>query len=250
MMTAMAPDEPSSIQTRPSLLNRLKTGDDTESWQDFYRIYGKLARDFAIQAGLTDAEADEVVQETAIAMARHLPEYRYDPKVCRFKTWLLNLTSWRVKDQLKKRKKEAAWTQAGPLESRDDETAQTSTIHRVPDPGAMDLEAVFETQWRENLFAAALERVTQKFSLKQYQIFDLLVLKEWPAADVTKSLGVTLANVYVTRHRISAAIKKETKRLEAKLEQAARGQASEPKTGQLGPQVGSESPIGSRDDRL
>ena len=38
-------------------------------------------RDFAIQAGLTDTEADEVVQETAIAMARHLPEFRYDPKV-------------------------------------------------------------------------------------------------------------------------------------------------------------------------
>src|SRR6266568_4651933 len=103
-MMTMAGDEHSSIQTRPSLLNRLKTGDDTESWQEFYRIYVKLVRDFAIQAGLTDTEADEVVQETAIAMARHLPEYRYDPNVCRFKTWLLNQASWRIKDQLKKRK--------------------------------------------------------------------------------------------------------------------------------------------------
>jgi len=92
----MASDEHSSIQTRPSLLNRLKTGDDNESWQEFYRVYGKLVRDFALQAGLTDTEADEVVQETAIAMARHLPEFRYDPKVYRFKTWLLNQTSWRV----------------------------------------------------------------------------------------------------------------------------------------------------------
>src|SRR6266566_9924120 len=106
----MAGDEYSSIQTRPSLLNRLKTGDDAESWQEFYRVYGKLVRDFAIQAGLTDTEADEVVQETAIGIARHLPEYRYDPKVCRFKTWLLNLTSWRIKDQLKKRQRAAALT--------------------------------------------------------------------------------------------------------------------------------------------
>ena len=44
----MADDEHSSIQTRPSLLNRLKSGDDTESWQEFYRVYGKLVRDFAI----------------------------------------------------------------------------------------------------------------------------------------------------------------------------------------------------------
>jgi len=79
-------DEHSSIQTRPSLLHRLKTGGDTDSWQGFYRVCGKLMRDFAIQAGLTDTEADQVVQETLIAVSRHLPEFRYDPKVCRFKT--------------------------------------------------------------------------------------------------------------------------------------------------------------------
>jgi DNA-directed RNA polymerase specialized sigma24 family protein len=75
----------------------------------------------------------------------------------------------------------------------------------------------------------ALDRVKARFSLKQFQIFDLLVLKEWPAADVARSLGVTLANVYVTRHRISAAIKKETKALEKQLEREAKRQ-----TGQTG----------------
>lgn len=224
----MASDEPSSIQTRPSFLNRLKTGDDTGSWQEFYVIYGKLVRDFAIQTGLTDTEADEVVQETAIAMARHLPEYRYDPKVCRFKTWLLNQASWRIKDHLKKRKKDPGWDRSTSAAQRPassgDDTSRTATINRVPDAPATDLDALFETEWRKNLFAAALERVRQTFSLKQFQIFDLVVLKEWPAAEIARSLGVTVVNVYVTRHQISAAIKKETKRLESQLEQAAQCQ--------------------------
>jgi RNA polymerase sigma-70 factor (ECF subfamily) len=85
----------------------------------------------------------------------------------------------------------------------------------------LDLETVFETQWQRSLYAGALDRVKGKFSLKQFQIFDLVVTQEWPAADVAKSLGVSLANVYVTRHRISAAIKKETKRLESQFERAA-----------------------------
>jgi RNA polymerase sigma factor (sigma-70 family) len=165
---------------------------------------------------LTDTEADEVVQETAIAMSRHLSEYRYDPQVCRFKTWLLNQTSWRIKDQFKKRKKETA--QNNSSDHGDDETA---TINRVPDPVAANFDTVFESQWRKNLFDAAVERVKIKFSLKQFQIFDLVVLKEWPAADVARSLGVSLANVYVTRHRISSAIKKETKRLEKEFEKEA-----------------------------
>src|SRR5712671_6864631 len=180
-MMTMADDEHSSIQTRPSLLDRLKTGDDTESWQEFYRIYGKLVRDFAIQAGLNDTDADEVVQETAIAMARHLPEFRYDPKVCRFKTWLLNQTSWRIKDQLNKRQRIAGSAGDAPgnavqrSASPADDTARTATINRVPDPTASNLDALFENEWRKNQLAAALERVKEKFSLKQFQVFDLIV---------------------------------------------------------------------------
>jgi len=233
-MTAMAPDEPSSIQTRPSLLNRLQTGDDTASWNEFYRVYGKLVRDFALQAGLTDTEADEVVQETAIGIARHLSEFRYDPKVCRFKTWLLNQASWRIQDQFKKRKKESARIGSPSPVALGDDTARSATINRVPDSAPVDLDALFENEWRKNLFAVTLDRVKVNFSLKKFQIFDLLVLKEWPAADVARSLGVTVANVYVTKHRVASAISKEIKRLEKEWERVATrriGAASPPRGG-------------------
>ena len=44
-MTKMASYEQSSLQKPPSLLNRLKAGDDAKRWQAFYRVYGKLVRD-------------------------------------------------------------------------------------------------------------------------------------------------------------------------------------------------------------
>ena len=224
----MAGDENNSMGTRPSLLNRLKSGDDTESWKEFYRIYGRLVRDFAIQAGLTASEAEEVVQETAIGASKHLPEYRYDPKVCRFKTWLLNQASWRIKDQLKKRRPAAgpAGEQGGksnfPGATGEADTQRTATVNRLPDPAAADLDVLFEQEWRKNLFTAALDRVKGRFSLKQFQVFDLLVIQEWPASQVAKSLGVSLTSVYVTRHRISGAVKKEIVRLETKLEEVVR----------------------------
>jgi len=211
----MAPDEPSSIQTHASLLDRLRSGTDAESWNEFYRVYGKLVRDFAIRAGLNDAEADDVVQETVVAMVSHLPQYRYDPKRCRFKTWLLNQASWRVKDSFRQRPKEPAWNRPAPL--REESTGRTPTVDRVPDLNAADFDALFETEWRKKMFAAGLERVRGKFNLKQLQVFDLLVTKEWPASEVARSLGVSLTNVYVTRHRISAAIKKEIKSLEKRM---------------------------------
>jgi RNA polymerase sigma-70 factor (ECF subfamily) len=229
----MDTDDPSSIQTRTSLLRQLRT-DDIEAWNEFYHIYGKLARCFAIQAGLTSTEADEVVQETAIAVARHLPEFHYDPKVCRFKTWLLNQTSWRIKDQIRKRDRHARHIVA----QEADDTARTPTINRVADPASVDMEGLFEQEWRKNLFAAAMERVKEKISARQFQIFDLVVNKGCVPAVVAKFLGVTLASLYVARHRVSAAIKKEAERLEAQLEQAASGHTFEPS--QIDPKVDRE----------
>jgi len=55
-------------------------------------------------------------------------------------------------------------------------------------------------------------RGLRKFSLKKFQMFDLHALKEWPAADVAKSLGVSLAR------SIAAAVKKEMARMEREME--------------------------------
>ena len=103
MITVMAKPQDDSYPTRSSLLRRVKDTQDHQSWQEFSDIYSRLILGFALKAGLTEDEAQEVVQETLIGAAKHLPGYRYDPKVCSFKTWLLNLSNWRVQDQLRKR---------------------------------------------------------------------------------------------------------------------------------------------------
>ena len=50
------------IPTRWSLLSRLKDAADAESWQEFFDIYWRLIYRAATKSGLTDAEAQEVVQ--------------------------------------------------------------------------------------------------------------------------------------------------------------------------------------------
>ena len=228
MTIIVKPAEPDSLPTRPSLLGKLQGPDDPQSWQEFYRLYGPLIRNFALKAGCTDTEADEVLQETAIAVARHLPGYHYDPEVCRFKTWLLNQTAWRVKDQLKKRQrwdervhKSGGGSLAGAGESLvqpGDDPARTATVERVADPRAQELDALWDAEWRSSLLKAASDRVRAKVNTKQWQAFDLNVLKEWPAGDVAKSLGITLASVYLAKHRVAAAVKKEMAKLEREME--------------------------------
>jgi RNA polymerase sigma factor (sigma-70 family) len=198
-----------SCPTRPSLLRRLQAGGDGRSWQEFNDLYGKLIFRFARKAGLTEAEAQEAVQETMISAARNLPDFRYDPAVSSFKTWLLTLSRWRVTDQLRKRLPLGART-----DPNQDTTAGTATIERVPDPAGSELDQLWEAEWHRTLLDQAIQAVKTQVESKQWQIFDLYALKEWSAGEVAKALEVNVAKVYLVKHRVGALLKKELKRVE------------------------------------
>src|SRR6478735_1780917 len=90
------------IPTRATLLERLKDWQDESSWQEFFDTYWRLIYGVARHAGMTDAEAQDIVQETMVAVARHMPKFKYDPAIGSFKTWMLNITRWRIIDQKRK----------------------------------------------------------------------------------------------------------------------------------------------------
>jgi DNA-directed RNA polymerase specialized sigma24 family protein len=52
----------------------LKNSEDQASWQDFFDTYGRLIYGVAIKSGLTEAEAQDAVQETVIAVARNIKD--------------------------------------------------------------------------------------------------------------------------------------------------------------------------------
>src|SRR5205814_8862902 len=94
------------IPTRHSLLNRLKDWGDQASWQDFFDTYWRLIYNVAVKAGLTDTQAQDVVQETVIAVARKIPELKADPAHGSLSAWLVRLTRWRIAEQFRKRRED------------------------------------------------------------------------------------------------------------------------------------------------
>src|SRR5690349_23714209 len=133
--SAVMADPDELIPTRHSLLTRLKDREDEASWQDFFNTYWRLIYGVAVKSGLTDQEAQEAVQETVITVARRIPEFKYDPATCSFKTWLLNLTRWRIIDQIRKRKPEQF-----AVRHRLDDSVRTSTVDQIADPATLDLD--------------------------------------------------------------------------------------------------------------
>ena len=204
MNLAMISPVEDSIPTRYTLLSRLHDWDDQESWRVFFDTYWRLIYSVAIRSGLTEAEAQDAVQETVICVAKDIQKFKRDRSAGSFKGWLRNLTRWRIADQLRKRGR--ADLKVLVFTEEHAEVAQDSAN------GGLD--ELWEAEWRANLLEAATERVRLKVKEEHYQMFDLNVVKQLPAQQVAKRLGVNVGLVYLAKHRVSALIRKEVQLLE------------------------------------
>ncbi len=200
------------IPTRYTLLSRLRNWEDDASWKDFFDTYSRLIYSVARKSGLTDVEAQEVVQETVISVAKHIHKFRRDRKLGSFKGWLRNITRWRIADQLRKR---ARLAPAADL-SDASELAPPEFLPELSDQGT---ELRWEEEWHANLLKAAIARVKPRVREEHFQIFDLQVLRQWPVSRITSTLGVSAAQVYLAKFRVAALIKKEVRTLQKQWEE-------------------------------
>ena len=213
----MAPDEeiwnepaPGELEkfadrTRRSLIVKLADWQDRRSWDEFYRTYWRLIYSVAVQAGLSEPEAWDVVQETVLTIAKQARKNQYDPSRGSFKSWLWNVTRWRINDQFRQRRKDTA------APATEAEQGESAPLDYVPDGSDSSFEKIWEKEWQENIMKAALERVKMRVSPKQFQIFDCNVIRGMKAGEVSKKLGVSIAQVYLAKHRVGSLLNKEVR---------------------------------------
>lgn len=200
------------IRTRTTLIKRLRNWQDQASWQDFFDTYWKLIFGVAVKSGLTGTEAQDVVQETMISVAKHMPNFKYDRKIGSFKTWLMNLTRWRITDQFRKRD-----LLCRPYSHSDNHSNLTTadSLDNIPGRTELDLEVLWDAEWKENLLEAAMGKVRRNLAPQHYQVFDLYVNKEWAPDRIAKTFGIAVDQVYVRKNRVSKAIKEEVEKLQS-----------------------------------
>jgi RNA polymerase sigma-70 factor (ECF subfamily) len=151
----------------------------------------------AVRRGLTDAEAQDVVQETMISVAKHMPAFKYDPAIGSFKAWLLNMTRWRIADQFRRRATLAA-SSAFDIES------------------LAGMEKTWDEEWEKTLLEAALTKVVRRVNAKQYMIFDYYVNKGWEPQRVAEALSVSIDQVYKAKQRVTEALQEEVEHLKSR----------------------------------
>jgi RNA polymerase sigma-70 factor (ECF subfamily) len=199
----------SSLATRQSLLDRLRDWEDQASWREFFDRYWRFIYSVGVRSGLSDQEAEDVVQETVLSVAKKMSEFVYDPARCSFKGWLMHVTRLRIKDQLRRRTAALQQAPAG-----DGDSGATPALERIPDPcSGAPLDATWEEEWERNLIGAAMDRVKLRVKPEHYQIFHLSAVKGLKLSEVARMLQVRIGQVYLVRHRLAAEVRREVERL-------------------------------------
>lgn len=199
-----------SLQTRASLLVRLRDLDDAESWNQFYRTYERAVRGLARKRGLTDAEAEEVAQEVFKRIAETIHGFEPASRSGSFRRWLFQLARWRSQDKIRERGRLVMEPIGDPTTGRDPK------IQRLAAPDG--IEENLEADARRQLIHVALERLKRKVNPRDLQIFQLLIVEEWPVTKVARFFRILPPSVYVVRHRVGRMLRAELDGIERDLQ--------------------------------
>jgi RNA polymerase sigma-70 factor (ECF subfamily) len=203
-------DPADPFQTRSSLLRRAASWDE-ESWEELFRIYRKLVAAAARHAGLGEMEADEVVQDVFVQVARKLPEFQVGQEHGSFRGWLLQQTRWRISDKFRERAKGNAG-QAG-MEATGTGTAPIERIPTEP-----ELHGLWADEEGQLILRAAMAALRKQVSARDLQVFDLRIEQGRPATEVAAIHGMKRANIDLIVHRVRSQLEQEVARLRAKME--------------------------------
>ena len=211
----MHADPASDLRTRASLLQRLQDTTDDRTWREFFERYWRLIFAFARRTGLTESDAEDVVQEVMIAFARNVKEFRYEPGRGSFKSWLLVITKNRIIDV---RRRQMRWSER--FEAMAESPTRTGEQEDPRDPRPSPLDLAWAEEWDSHLLQTALAEVRNQVTERQYLMYELHVLKEVPLAQVAANLQTSAMSVYLAKHRVGKRLRAELERVRARLDPA------------------------------
>ncbi|MCB1275324.1 sigma-70 family RNA polymerase sigma factor [Prosthecobacter sp.] len=200
-MTSSPEQSPDTLETRSSLLTRLRDWGDAPGWREFFDTYWQLIYSVARRSGMKDHDAQDLVQEVMVSVAREMPDFHYDPARGRFKAWLLRIVHRRVADH---------WRTG--VARRQNTVSMEDEI--VPEPiDDTGFEKLWQDEWQQQMLALALRRVKARVSVQQFMIFEMAEMRRLPMAEIRRGLGVSTTQVYLARHRVRKMVRHELRQL-------------------------------------
>ena len=176
--------------TKISLIETISNCPDSARWTEFCRTYEQPMRAY-LATHFPTIEADDVIQETLVALMKALPNYRYDPdRRGHFRNYLIGIIRHKAVSEIRRRQAESdhidAYAKNRVEHFHDDEDDANSDSTR---------KAIFEAAVTQLMADDSISSATR-------EIFRHVVLMHEKPAQVAAEFGTTRNNVDQIKNRM------------------------------------------------
>lgn len=186
----------STPETRASLILRLQNGEDVAAWELFESIYAPVIHRIAARHGLQPADADNVVQEVLLRVAKSVGNWLEKSPKGPFRAWLITIA-----------RNEAARLMSRPA-------TRPMALGSNPDqplmenfPAHDELASQLDLEYQREVFLWAAEQIRSTVSQQTWLAFWLTHVEGMSIEESARQLGVKVENIYFGRSRVMHRLK-------------------------------------------
>jgi RNA polymerase sigma-70 factor (ECF subfamily) len=182
--------------TTITLLERLRSSDDTAAWDRFVQLYTPLVVHWAMKAGINEMDAADMAQEVMLVLLREMQEFQYDAERGSFRGYLKTITIRKCRDFQRRRT---------PILTQD------SILLAEPDDAT--LSATWDDEYRRYIVRRALFIMKSDFEPTTWQACWETTVNGCSAREAGAQLGLSESAVYVAKSRVLKKLREELKDL-------------------------------------
>ena len=184
----------SPLETRQSLIVRLKNEHKELAWRDFVCAYEGFLKQLARRQGVPERHVPDITQQILLTIARSIDGWKDDGNAASFRRWLSTVSRNVVIRFMSRERKQAGGIGGSDL------VAQLQNVEDKPDEH-------YIRRYQHELIVWAAEVVRHEFLETSWRAFWATVIEERPVDEVALELDVSPGSIYMSRSRIIARIK-------------------------------------------
>ena len=165
---------------------------DPDAWRRFVHLYGPVIYRWACHSQLQSHDAADIAQEVFQAVSTSIVRFRHGHTGETFRGWLRTITSNKVRDHFRNRRKEVNASN----EAVEDVEAPVESVDDDPRPG-------------DELAHRALTLIQTEFETRTWQAFMGCAVSGRTAADMAAELNMTVAAVHKAKSRVLHRLRRE-----------------------------------------
>jgi RNA polymerase sigma-70 factor (ECF subfamily) len=187
------------LRTSSSLLESVRAG-NAEAWSRLVYLHGPLIYRWCRQAGLQEADAENVGQEAFAAVFRAIGDFCHDQQGTTFRGWLRTITTNKIRDFYRRQRPDQQ--AAGGSDAQEQ-------LARLPQDSSASSEGASSAEDRGLIIRRAVEIILADYEPRTRQAFWQVVVEGRDVADVAAELGISKNAVYIAKSRILTRLRTE-----------------------------------------